>query len=106
MDRIGEDAIKRDKRGAQSKRNRINEDITGTEVRLIGSDGEQVGIVALEEALQKAQGESLDLVEIAVDSEPPVCRIMDYGKHIFDEKKSRAEAKKKQKKTQVKEIKF
>ncbi len=106
MGRIGEDAIKRDKRGAQSKRNRINEDITGTEVRLIGSDGEQVGIVTLEEALKTAQGESLDLVEIAVDSEPPVCRIMDYGKHIFDEKKSRAEAKKKQKKTQVKEIKF
>jgi len=48
----------------------------------------------------------MDLVEIAADSEPPVCRVMDYGKHIFEEKKRKAEAKKKQKKTQVKEIKF
>jgi len=103
---VGGTAIKRDKRGAQSKRNRINQDITATEVRLIGSDGEQVGIVSLAEALETSQAQSLDLVEIAADSEPVVCRIMDYGKHIFDEKKSKAEAKKKQKKTQVKEIKF
>jgi len=62
--------------------------------------------VPLAQALEVAQGQEMDLVEIAADSEPPVCRVMDYGKHIFEEKKRKAEAKKKQKKTQVKEIKF
>jgi len=63
-------------------------------------------LVPLAQALEVAQGQEMDLVEIAADSEPPVCRVMDYGKHIFEEKKRKAEAKKKQKKTQVKEIKF
>ena len=63
-------------------------------------------MVPLAQALEVAQGQEMDLVEIAADSEPPVCRVMDYGKHIFEEKKRKAEAKKKQKKTQVKEIKF
>jgi translation initiation factor IF-3 len=62
--------------------------------------------VGLAEALAAAEEAGLDLVEIASTSEPPVCRVMDYGKHIFEEKKKRAEAKKKQKQTQVKEIKF
>ncbi len=62
--------------------------------------------MGLAEALSAAETAGLDLVEIASTSEPPVCRIMDYGKHIFEEKKKRAEAKKKQKQTQVKEIKF
>ena len=96
----------RDKRGVKTKRNRINEDITAEEVRLIASDGVQVGIVSREEAIRAAQEVTLDLVEISPDAEPPVCRIMDYGKHIFEEKKKKAEARKKQKQTQVKEIKF
>ena len=75
-------------------------------VRLIGADGEQVGIVPLEEALQVAQSASLDLVQIAGDSDPIVCKVMDYGKHLFDIKKDRAAAKKKQKQQQIKEIKF
>ncbi|MBA55998.1 MAG: translation initiation factor IF-3 [Pseudomonadales bacterium] len=90
----------------QSKKNRTNDEITCTEVRLIGGDGEQIGIVSIDEALKAAEEAEMDLVEIAPDAEPPVCRIMDYGKHIFEEKKRQAEARKKQKQTQVKEIKI
>jgi translation initiation factor IF-3 len=75
-------------------------------VRLIGADGEQVGIVTTAEALAKAEWATLDLVEIAPDSKPPVCRLMDYGKFLFDKKKEKQAAKKKQKQVQVKEIKF
>ncbi len=105
---LGGRAIKqRSKRTiSAAKKNRINDDITCTEVRLVGIDGEQIGIVGIEEALQKSSELQLDLVEIAPDAEPPVCRIMDYGKHIFEEKKRQAEARKKQKQTQVKEIKI
>ena len=73
---------------------------------MIGADGEQVGIVSLDEAMQAAAAVQQDLVEIAPDAEPPVCKIMDYGKHVFDIKKQKAASRKKQKKTQVKEIKF
>ncbi len=73
---------------------------------MIGADGEQAGIVSLEEASTQASNLSMDLVEIAPDSEPPVCRIMDYNKHLFENKKKKAEQKKKQKQVQVKEIKF
>ncbi len=89
-----------------SKRNRINDDITVSEVRLIGADGEQVGIVTIEEAKEAATSAKLDLVEIVPTAEPPVCRIMDYGKFLFDQKKQKQIAKKKQKQVQVKEIKF
>ena len=75
-------------------------------MRLIGADGEQVGIVPIEEALAKAAAATLDLVEIAAESKPPVCRLMDYNKHIFEEKKQKQAAKKKQKQVQVKEVKF
>ena len=71
----------------------------------MASDGKQVGIVPLEEALAAAEKESLDLVQIS-DSEPPVCKVMDYGKHVFEQKKRQHAAKKKQKNTQLKEIKF
>ena len=84
----------------------MNEDIESSEVRLIGSDGSQVGVVSLEEALETAQQDGLDLVEIVPDAGPPVCKVMDYGKHIFDVKKKNALQKKKQKQTQVKEMKF
>ncbi len=84
----------------------MNADITAPQVRLIGSDGEQVGIVPIEEALEKARSESLDLVEIVPNAEPPVCRIMDYGKFVFEQKKQKQAAKKKQKQVQVKEMKF
>jgi|TARA_B110000046_G_scaffold156212_1_gene166945 translation initiation factor IF-3 len=73
---------------------------------LVASDGSQVGVVSLAEALEAAQKETLDLVEISPDAAPPVCKIMDYGKHVFDAKKKVALQKKKQKQTQVKEMKF
>ena len=73
---------------------------------MVASDGSQVGVVSLEAALEAAQKETLDLVEISPDAEPPVCKIMDYGKHVFDIKKKVTMQKKKQKQTQVKEMKF
>ncbi len=73
---------------------------------MVASDGSQVGVVSLTVALETAQKETLDLVEISPDAEPPVCKIMDYGKHVFDIKKKVALQKKKQKQTQVKEMKF
>ncbi len=84
----------------------INENITAREVRLIGPDGQQVGVVSIAEAIQAAEDAKLDLVEIVADAVPPVCRIMDYGKHLFEKKKQAAEAKKNQKQSQVKEVKF
>lgn len=84
----------------------INEQIQAKTVRLIGADGEQVGIVSIEEALGAAQAASLDLVEIAPDSEPVVCKILDYGKHLFEVKKAKAASRKKQKQQHVKEMKF
>lgn len=73
---------------------------------MIDLEGEQVGIVDLEQAMSVAKQAGQDLVEISPDAEPPVCRIMDYGKHMFEEKKKKAEQKKKQKQAQIKEIKF
>ncbi|WP_170849397.1 translation initiation factor IF-3 [Azotobacter beijerinckii] len=84
----------------------INENISAREVRLIGVDGEQIGIVSIDEALRVAEEAKLDLVEISADAVPPVCRIMDYGKHLFEKKKQVAAAKKNQKQVQIKEIKF
>ncbi|UYZ83026.1 translation initiation factor IF-3 [Entomomonas sp. E2T0] len=84
----------------------INENITAREVRLIGADGQQVGIVPIAEAISAAEEAKLDLVEISPDAVPPVCKIMDYGKHLFEKKKQAALAKKNQKQVQVKEIKF
>jgi len=73
---------------------------------LIGADGEQVGIVTRDEALGAASRAELDLVLIAPDAEPPVVKIMDYGKHLFEQKKIKAAQRKKQKQIQVKEMKF
>ncbi len=75
-------------------------------MRLIDVDGKQIGIVPCSEALEKAKESTLDLVEIVPNATPPVCRIMDYGKFLFEENKKRNQAKKKQKQVQVKEIKF
>jgi translation initiation factor IF-3 len=75
-------------------------------VRLIGADGQQVGIVSSSEALRKAEEAGLDLVEISPQAVPPVCRIMDFGKFQYEESKRRHAAKRKQKQIQVKEVKF
>ncbi|MGF1706908.1 translation initiation factor IF-3 [Enterovibrio baiacu] len=86
---------------------RLNDEIRGIdEVRLTGLDGEAIGVVSLQEAMRIAEGEGVDLVEISPNAEPPVCRVMDYGKFIFEKSKAAKEQKKKQKVIQVKEIKF
>ena len=84
----------------------MNSRINAKEVRLIASNGDQVGVVETSKALQLATDENLDLVEIVPNQSPPVCRIMDYGKYKFEQSKKAHSAKKKQKQTQVKEIKF
>jgi translation initiation factor IF-3 len=94
------------KRIAVHKDTRLNRKITAPEVRVIGAEGEQLGIFPIEEALQRAEEVELDLVEIVPNAEPPVCRIMDYGKYRFEESKKRHAAKKKQKLIHIKEIKF
>ena len=80
--------------------------IRASEVRLIGADGEQVGIMPLNEALTRAAEANLDLVEVAPQANPPVCRIMDYGKFKYLQSKKTQEARKKQTVIQVKEVKF
>ncbi len=82
----------------------INEQIRDKEVRLIGAEGEQIGIVAIKEAQRLAAEKSLDLVKIAPQAKPPVCKIMDYGKFKFDAAKKEKEARKKQKTVSVKEV--
>lgn len=94
-------------RGRDPKKNLppINENIQAEEVRLIAQDGEQVGVVPLQEALDKAAEAELDLVKIS-EADPIVCKIMDYGKYVFEQKKAKNAQKKKQKQIQIKEVKF
>ena len=82
----------------------INEEILDKEVRLIGDQGEQLGIMSVEEALRIATEHELDLVKIAPGSNPPVCKIMDYGKFRFEQAKKEKEAKKNQRVIEIKEI--
>ncbi len=84
----------------------INRAIKAKKVRLISDSGEQLGIVDISEALKKAEEASLDLVQMTKDGDPVVCKILNHGKHIFDAKKQKAASKKKQKRQQIKEIKF
>ncbi len=84
----------------------MNEDITAPEVRLIGAEGEQIGVMALDKALEAADEAALDLVEIQPNSDPPVCRLMDFGKFQFQQNKKRKDSRKKQQQVQLKEIKF
>ncbi len=91
---------------AAGKRARRNDDIQAAQVRVIRQDGEQAGVMPLADALQLAKEQSMDLVEVSPNAEPPVCRIMDYGKFVFEQNKKNQSAKRKQKQSQVKEIKF
>jgi translation initiation factor IF-3 len=84
----------------------INGEIKSDKIRLIGESGEQLGILSLADALKQAEQASLDLVQMAKDGDPLVCRLLNHGKHVFDAKKQKAASKKKQKKQQVKETKF
>jgi translation initiation factor IF-3 len=104
---VEERTIRGAKKGQTSAlKNRINEDITVKEVRLIGFDGEQLGVVSIQEAVAAAEEAGVDLVEISPNAEPPVCKVMDYGKFLFEKSKAQKEQKKKQKQIQVKEVKF
>tara|TARA_B100000029_G_scaffold153785_1_gene149048 strand:- start:26100 stop:26630 length:531 start_codon:yes stop_codon:yes gene_type:complete len=85
---------------------RTNEQITASEVRVISSTGKQLGIISIREALNHAEDEGFDLVEVSPDAKPPVCKIIDYGKLKYKEQKSKKEARKKQKTIEVKEIKM
>lgn len=91
---------------AQEKDDRRNGEITAPRVRVITEDGEQVGIMLTRDALARAEAEGLDLVEVSPNAEPPVCKIMDYGKYLYQKDKAAHAAKKKQKIIQIKEIKF
>ena len=75
-------------------------------IRLIDEDGGQLGILPIKEAIEMAKAKGLDVVEVSPNTEPPVCKILDYGKYLFEQKKKTQGAKKKQKTIQVKEIKF
>ncbi|MDO4767343.1 MAG: translation initiation factor IF-3 [Pseudomonadota bacterium] len=85
---------------------RRNRQIRAKEIRVVGEDGNQLGIMSVPEALEHAEAGGLDLVEVAPNAKPPVCKIMDYGKFLYEEKKKSQEAKKRQTQIQVKEIKF
>ncbi|MGC3964872.1 MAG: translation initiation factor IF-3 [Rhodocyclaceae bacterium] len=91
---------------AQEKSQRINREIGVAEVRLVGQDNEQLGIVPTHQALAMAEEAGVDLVEIAPQARPPVCRLMDFGKFKYQEAKRAHEAKLKQKQIQLKEVKF
>ncbi len=83
---------------------RVNEEIRSKEIRVIGSNGEQAGIMSVRDGLRMAQEAGLDLVEVAPNAKPPVCRIMDFGKYMYEQSKREREARKKQKVINIKEI--
>ncbi len=91
---------------AVTKRVRRNEEIDAAEVRVIDSEGEQKGVMSVPAAIELAKDEGLDLVEVAPTADPPVCRIMDFGKYLFEQNKKAQSARRKQKQVHVKEIKF
>lgn len=90
----------------RGSRARVNRGIRAPEIRVIDDEGEQLGILTPQEALRIAEERGLDLVEVAPTARPPVCRIMDYGKYLYQQSKKAHEAKKHQKIIQVKEVKF
>ena len=93
-------------RRTKPKGPRSNHKITSPEVQVITSDGENLGIITINEAVSRAKQEGLDLIEIAPNAKPPVCKIMDMGKYKYDQQKKANKAKKKQKKIELKEIKL
>lgn len=85
---------------------RVNENITAERVRLIDENGEMLGVFPLEAAIEKAYEAGLDLVEVSPNADPPVCKILDYGKYKYEQQKKASEARKKQKTVDVKEVKI
>jgi translation initiation factor IF-3 len=95
-----------DRRPPERDRTRINERIRVREVRLIGEDGEQVGVLAIEKALEYAQERDLDLVEISSETSPPVCRVLDYSKYKYEQEQKRKAARKHQQQVTIREMKL
>jgi translation initiation factor IF-3 len=91
---------------ASTKRVRRNDEIEASQVRVIDAEGEQAGVMPLREGIELAKGVSLDLVEVSPNVDPPVCRIMDFGKYLFEQNKKAQTSKRKQKQVHIKEIKF
>ena len=85
---------------------RSNNRISSPDVQVIGSDGENLGVINTNEAISMAKNQGLDLIEIAANANPPVCKIMDFGKFKYETQKKEAEARKKQKVIEIKEVKF
>jgi len=83
---------------------RVNDEIRAREIRLVDADGEQIGIKSFEEGLEEAEERGVDLVEVAPQADPPVCKLMDYGKYKYEQAKKEKEAKKKQNVMNVKEV--
>jgi translation initiation factor IF-3 len=95
-----------DRRPPERDTTRLNERIRVPEVRLIGADGEQVGVIPTEQALERAQSEDLDLVEVAPEAKPPVARLLDYSKYKYEQEQKAKAARKHQQQTNVREIKL
>ncbi|MCW3002830.1 MAG: translation initiation factor, partial [Conexibacter sp.] len=95
-----------DRRPPERDTTRVNERIRVPEVRVIGDDGEQVGIMKTDEALRMAQERELDLVEVAAEARPPVCRILDYSKYKYEIAQKQKQARKHQQQIVIREIKF
>jgi len=95
-----------DRRPPERDNTRLNERIRVSEVRLIGADGEQVGVIPTEKALERAQAEDLDLVEVAPEAKPPVARLLDYSKYKYEQEQKAKAARKHQQQTNVREIKL
>lgn len=91
-------------KGNASNGPRVNEKISSLKVRLVDENGEMVGVLSQKEALERAYKVGLDLVEVSPNADPPVCKILDYGKYKFEEQKRRAEMRKKQKVIEIKEV--
>ena len=111
MTQTGESVISRPPYNSRSRNSnddgpRVNESITAPEVRLIDAEGEQIGVVATNKAIEQAYEAGLDLVEVSPNAKPPVCKILDYGKYKYEQQKKAAEARKKQKTVDVKEVKI
>lgn len=90
----------------KEQKTRVNDQIRISPIRLIGADGEQVGIVSLDDAKERARDAGLDLVEVAPDARPPVCKLMDYGKFRYEEQRKARDARKKQHTVSIKEVKY
>ena len=91
---------------ATQKRARRNQEIDARQVRVIDASGQQAGVMSIRDALDLARDQDLDLVEVSPNADPPVCRIMDFGKFVFEQNKKAQSARRKQKQVHVKEIKF